>query len=367
MQVPLVDLKWQHEQIADELAPALESVISSTAFVLGPPVAEFEAAFAEFQGVAHCVGVGNGTDALELVLRAVGVGEGDEVILPANTFIATALAVARVGATPVLVDADPIHYLIDPEEVESRVGPRTRAILPVHLYGQMAPMERLAPIAERAGVLLLEDAAQAQGARRNGAGAGSVGVAAGVSFYPGKNLGAYGDAGAVLSRDADVADRVRRLRNWGSEQKYHHPDVGFNSRLDTIQAAVLLVKLRHLADWNAARRRAADRYEEMLKSIDRVSLPGTLPGNEHVWHLYVIRVPERDRVLAELNGAGIGAGIHYPVPVHLQGAFAQLGCGPGSFPETEKAAGEILSLPLHPGLTEPQQERVVEVLRAALG
>lgn len=366
MQIPLVDLKWQHREIAGELAPALEAAIAGTAFVLGPQVAEFEKAFAEFQGVSHCIGVANGTDAIELALRAVGIGAGAEVIVPANTFIATALAVARAGATPVLVDVDPVHFLLDPNEIERRIGPRTRAILPVHLYGQMAPMELIAPIAARAGVLILEDAAQAQGARRNDAGAGSVGVASGTSFHPGKNLGAYGDAGAVLTQDAEVASKIRRLRNYGSERKYHHPEQGFNSRLDTLQAVVLSVKLRRLPEWTAARRRAAELYCGMLKGIDNITLPAVLPGNEHVWHQFVIRVPDRPSVLSKLHRAGIGASVHYPVPMHLGGAFAHLGLGPGSFPVTEKAALEILSLPIYPGITESQQERVVDALRAAL-
>lgn len=366
MGIPLVDLKWQHAQVAEELAPAMKDVLDNTAFVLGPQVAAFEAAFAEFQGVSHCVGVANGTDALELALRAVGIGAGDEVILPANTFIATALAVSRCGAVPVLVDQDPVHHLIAIDQVEGRIGPRTRAILPVHLYGQMAEMEALAPIADRARIHVLEDAAQVQGAQRHGKGAGSFGVAAGTSFYPGKNLGAYGDAGAVLTNDEAIAQQVRKLRNYGSEVKYHHPETGFNSRLDTLQAVVLSTKLRHMANWNERRRRAAAFYGELLADEERVTLPGTLAGNEHVWHLYVIRVAERDRVLEELNAAGVGSGIHYPVPVHLQGAFAHLGHGPGSFPETEKAASEILSLPLFPGIEESQQEQVVAILRAAL-
>jgi dTDP-4-amino-4,6-dideoxygalactose transaminase len=367
MGVPLVDLKWQHAQIADELAPAMQEVLDNTAFVLGPQVAAFEAAFAEFQGVSHCVGVANGTDALELALRAVGIGAGDEVILPANTFIATALAVSRSGATPVLVDQDPVHHLIDVSQVESLIGPRTRAIMPVHLYGQMAPMEALAPIADRAGVQLLEDAAQVQGASRHGKGAGSFGIAAGTSFYPGKNLGGYGDGGAVLTNDEGVAGQIRKLRNYGSEVKYHHPETGFNSRLDTLQAVVLHTKLARMSDWNGWRQRAATIYGEMLAGEERITLPSALEGNDHVWHLYVIRTRERDRVLASLNAAGIGAGIHYPVPVHLQGAFAHLGKGPGSFPETERAAGEILSLPMFPGIEPDQQEQVVEALRAALG
>jgi len=352
--------------IADEVARGFARVIERTAFVLGAEVAEFEAAFARFSGVAHCVGVANGTDALELALRAAGVGPGDEVILPANTFVATALAVTRAGATPALVDCDPVHLLIDPAAVEARLGPRTRALLPVHLYGQMAPLEQLQAIARRAGLVLVEDAAQAQGATRHGIGAGALGLAAGTSFYPGKNLGAYGDAGAVLTASAEVAGTVRALRNYGSEIKYSHAERGFNSRLDTLQAVVLLAKLPHLAAWNAARRKGAQRYDELLADLPRVTPPATLPGNEHVWHLYVVRVPERDRVLERLAVAGISAGIHYPTPIHLLGAFAQLGHRRGDFPVAERAADEVLSLPLFPGVTAAQQKRVVDELRRAL-
>ena len=352
--------------IADDVARGFARVIERTAFILGDEVAEFEAAFARFSGVAHCVGVASGTDALELALRAAGVGPGDEVILPANTFVATALAVTRAGATPALVDCDPVHLLIDPAAVEARLGPRTRALLPVHLYGQMAPLEQLQAIARRAGLVLVEDAAQAHGATRHGIGAGGFGFAAGTSFYPGKNLGAYGDAGAVLTASAEVAGTVRALRNYGSEIKYRHPERGFNSRLDTLQAVVLLAKLPHLAVWNGARREGAQRYDELLADLPRVTRPATLPGNEHVWHLYVVRVPERDRVLERLAVAGISAGIHYPTPIHLLGAFAHLGHRQGDFPVAECAADEVLSLPLFPGITAAQQERVVDELRRAL-
>ncbi len=352
--------------IADEVARGFARVIERTAFVLGAEVAEFEAAFARFSGVAHCVGVANGTDALELALRAGGVGPGDEVILPANTFVATALAVTRAGATPALVDCDPVHLLIDPAAVGARLGPRTRALLPVHLYGQMAPLEQLQAIARRAGLVLVEDAAQAQGATRHGIGAGALGLAAGTSFYPGKNLGAYGDAGAVLTASAEVAGSVRALRNYGSEIKYSHAERGFNSRLDTLQAVVLLAKLPHLAAWNGARREGAQRYDELLAELPRVTRPATLPGNEHVWHLYVVRVPGRDRVLERFAVAGISAGIHYPTPIHLLGAFAHLGHRRGDFPVAERAADEVLSLPLFPGITAAQQERVVDELRRAL-
>ena len=364
--IPLVDLAWQHRVVADDVARGFARVIEHTAFILGDEVGQFEDAFARFGRVAHCVGVANGTDALELALRAAGVGPGDEVILPANTFVATALAVTRAGATPALADCDPVHLLIDPADVEARVGPRTRALLPVPLYGQMAPMEALQVIARRAGLVLIEDAAQAQGATRPGLGAGAFGLAAGTSFYPGKNLGAYGDAGAVLTGSAEIAARVRALRNYGGEIKHRHPERGFNSRLDTLQAAVLLAKLPHLPAWNDARRAGAQRYHELLAELPRVGRPATLPGNEHVWHLYVVRVPERDRILAHLAAAGIGAGIHYPTPIHLLGAFAHLGHRRGDFPVAERAADEVLSLPLFPGITVGQQERVVDELRRAL-
>ena len=365
--IPLVDLGWQHREIADEIRQGIEEVVQSTAFVLGPAVADFEQRFARFVGVPHCIGVGSGTDALEFALRALDIGDGAEVILPANTFIASALAVVRAGAVPVLVDVDSEQLLIDPEAARAAVTPHTRAIMPVHLYGQMAPMAALDALASEHGLVLVEDAAQSQGARQGESAAGSVGAAAGTSFYPGKNIGAYGDAGAVLCRDEGIADRVRRLRNWGSERKYHHPEGGFNSRLDTIQAVVLRAKLARLEAWNTLRREAAARYDELLADCDAVQLPSTAPGNEHVWHLYVVRVSERERVLAELGEAGIGAGVHYPVPIHLQGAFASLGLGRGAFPVTERSADEGLSLPLFPGISEAQQAQVARALSGALG
>jgi dTDP-4-amino-4,6-dideoxygalactose transaminase len=365
--IPLVDLAAQHAAVAEEVAAGWAPVLERTAFVGGPQVAAFESEYARFAGVAHCVGVGNGTDAIELALRALGVGPGDECVLPTNTFIATAEAVARTGATPVLVDqADDDSYLIDVDAVEAAVGPRTRAILPVHLYGQAAPVERLLPIAERVGAVVVEDAAQSQGATRDGRGAGGLGHAAATSFYPGKNLGAYGDAGAVLTDSAELARAVRLLSAHGSPSKYEHPVLGFNSRLDTLQAVVLSAKLRRLAGWNAARRAAAERYAALLSGVDGVVTPATLPGNEHVWHLYVVRVPDRDRVLKELQAAGIGAAIHYPTPVHLTGAFAGLGHGEGAFPVAERCAGELLSLPLFAEITAEQQEHVVSVLAGAV-
>ncbi|MFD1146756.1 DegT/DnrJ/EryC1/StrS family aminotransferase [Saccharothrix hoggarensis] len=363
MDIPLVDLRAQHDQVADEVAEGWAEVLKTTAFIGGRQVAEFEAAFAAYQDVPHCVTVGNGTDAIELALRALGVGPGDECVLPANTFIATAEAVARTGATPVLVDCVADTGLIDVSEVAAALTPRTRAILPVHLYGQAAPVEDLRAF----GLPIVEDAAQAQGARRHGVPVGGLGDIAATSFYPGKNLGAYGDGGAVLTTSPDLAASVRLLREHGSPRKYEHPVLGFNSRLDTLQAVVLSAKLRRLEAWNEARRAAASRYQALLADVPSVTLPVVLDGNVPVWHLYVIRVPHRDRVLSSLHEAGIGAGIHYPTPVHLTGAFADLGHAPGDFPVSEAVAGEILSLPLFPEITAAQQERVVAALVEAVG
>jgi dTDP-4-amino-4,6-dideoxygalactose transaminase len=365
--IPLVDLAAQHAVVKDEVAGGWQDVLARTAFIGGPHVSAFENEFAQFTGVAYCVGTGNGTDAIEVALRALGVGKGDECILPANTFIATAEAVVRAGAVPVLVDcADDGSYLIDTDAVAAAITPRTKAILPVHLYGQVAAVERLVPLAESVGAWIVEDAAQAQGARRNGAGAGALGHAAATSFYPGKNLGAYGDAGAALTNSAEAAAKMRMIRDHGSPRKYEHEVFGFNSRMDALQAVVLSAKLRRLRDWNEARQRAAGRYEAMLAEHQDIVLPRTLDGNEHIWHLYVVRVPERDRVLKELHAAGIGTGIHYPVPVHLTTPFEELGYREGAFPVAERHAAEILSLPLFAEITEEQQERVVSALLAAL-
>jgi dTDP-4-amino-4,6-dideoxygalactose transaminase len=365
--IPLVDLAAQQVSVSHEVAEGWRQVTADCAFIGGPQVAAFERDFAAFSQTRHCVGVANGTDAIEIALRALDVGHGDECILPANTFIATAEAVCRAGARPVLVDCGGDDtYLMDPDAVEAAVTTRTRAIIPVHLYGQTAAVERLRPLAERIGAWVVEDAAQAHGARRNGACAGSLGHAAATSFYPGKNLGAYGDAGAVLTGSDEVAARVRMIKDHGSRRKYEHELPGVNSRLDTLQAVVLSAKLRRLSGWNAARREAAARYDSLLSGTDGVVLPRVLDGNEHVWHLYVIRVPDRDRVLKGLHAAEIDAGIHYPVPVHLASAFAGLGYQLGSFPNAERAAGEVLSLPIFAEISPAQQERVVSVLSAAL-
>jgi dTDP-4-amino-4,6-dideoxygalactose transaminase len=360
--IPLVDLSLQHREIAAEVQAGWNRVVVRSAFVLGDEVDAFEEAFAAYAGVRHCVTVGSGTDAIELSLRSCDIGPGDEVVVPANTFVATALAVLRAGARPVIVDVDPCSYLIDVESVRRRLGPRTRAVVPVHLYGQLAPMEQLMELVDGTDAVVLEDAAQAHGARRHGRHAGHFGAAAAVSFYPGKNLGAYGDGGAVLTESDDVAARVRALRNWGGEAKDHHPLVGFNSRLDTLQAVVLHAKLRRLDEWNRERARAAARYGELLADAPEVTVPTVCAGNEHAWHLYVIRVPDRDAVLEALRRDGIGASVHYPVPIHLEGALSALGHRVGDFPVAEDAARSIVSLPLYPGITEVQQLAVVKSL-----
>jgi len=365
--LPLVDLERQHREVEDEIGAAIEAVVRRGAFILGEEVGAFERAFAQFSGVRHCVGVASGTDALELALRAAGVGADDEVLVPVNTFVATAFGVVRAGAKPVFVDCDPDTYLMTAAQAEARISRRTRALLPVHLYGQMAPIEELGALAEKSGLLLLEDAAQAHGASRGGVPAGKRGRAAAVSFYPGKNLGAWGDGGAVLTEDDEVARRLRALRQYGSEERYLHRELGTNSRLDTLQAVVLSAKLAHLSRWNEERRAAAARYDELLRDVDGIRLPVTAAGNRHVFHLYVVRVPGRDRVLAELRGQGIEAAIHYPIPLHLQEAFRYLGHREGDFPIAEAAAREIVSLPIFPGITAAEQERVAGALRAALG
>jgi len=365
MTIPLVDLRAQQAEIADETEPLVLEALRGAGFIGGPHVAAFEAAYAAFLGTGHCIGVANGTDALELALRAVGVGVGDEVIMPANTFIATAEAASRIGATPVAVDVDPEHLLISPEAVAAAVTQRTRAIVPVHLFGQVAPVEALESIAADAGVPIVEDAAQSQGATRNGRKAGTLGRIAATSFYPGKNLGASGDAGAVMTDDDDLARQVRLMANHGSSVKYRHDVVGMNSRLDAIHAITLNAKLARLERWNEQRRAAAQRYADLLADVPGVRLPTSMPGNVDVWHLYVVRVAERDRVLAELNAAGVGAALHYPDPWHLTPAYASTGVA-GSCPVAEGAAAEILSLPLYPHITAEQQQDVVAALTAAL-
>ena len=364
MNVPLVDLAIQNDYVREDVLRAMGEVCETGAFVLGPHVQQFEDEYAAFCGVDHCVGVGNGTDAIELALRGAGIGPGDEVIVPANTFVATAEAVLRAGAVLRLVDCSD-DFLLSHEDVGDVVTKRTRAVIGVDLYGQVAPFEAIRH-AVGDDIVLAEDGAQSQGATRHGRPAGSFGAVAATSFYPGKNLGAFGDAGAVTTGDAQIAERIRALRNHGGIQKYEHRLAGTNSRLDSLQAAVLSIKLKQLAGWNAARQAAALLYDQLLEGLDGIVCPRVVDGNQHVWHLYVVRVADRDRVQAELARAGIGTGIHYPTPVHLLPAFAGMSPPPGAFPVAERLAGEILSLPMFPGISRDQQERVVEALRVAV-
>lgn len=363
--IPFVDLSLQHAEIAEEVEEGFAEVLATGDYIGGKAVAAFEQEYADFVGARSCIGVANGTDALEMAVRAVGVGAGDEVVLPANTFIATAEAVLRAGARPVLVDVDDDALLIDPQAVRAAVTSRTRAVVPVDLYGQVAPFDELDGLKAR-GIWVVEDGAQSQGATRHGRSAGTFGDLGATSFYPGKNLGAYGDAGAVVTDDPGLAQRVRLMGAHGSAVKYEHIEVGFNSRLDTLQAVVLRAKLRRLRQWNEQRQQAAATYDQLLAGAEGVRIPATLPGNTHVWHLYVVRVDHRDEVLADLHADGVGVGIHYPVPVHLAPAMSALGYRRGAFPVTEKAADQILSLPIFPGITRDQQERVVEVLLRAV-
>jgi dTDP-4-amino-4,6-dideoxygalactose transaminase len=368
--IPLVDLQAQYRLLQPEIDAALRSMVQRADFILGTEVAAFEQAFAHFIGTRHCVGVASGTDALFLSLRALGIGPGDKVLVPANTFVATAVAVSQAGAVSILRDIDPDSYTLDVEQARRSLPAGVKAIIPVHLYGQPANMEAILDLAREKGLCVIEDAAQAHGARHRQGPCGTFGRAAAFSFYPAKNLGAYGDGGAVCTNDDALAEQVRLLRNWGSTTKYIHKIRGINSRLDTLQAAVLLVKLRHLAEWNQRRRQVADWYRQELEPLSGlVKLPTVAPWtDEHVYHLFVIRLlgGSRDDVCRRLLAAGIGVGIHYPIPIHLQEAYADLGQGPGSFPATEAAARSILSLPLYPELTYEQVQLVTAAIRQAL-
>ena len=364
MNVPFVDLQAQHASIRSEVEIACLTALARCDFILGDDVAQFEREFAEYCGVEHCVGVDSGLSALEMTLRACDIGSGDEVITAANTFIATALAITASGATPVLVDHDLDTYCIDPACVEDAITRRTRAIVPVHLYGHVANMRAIAAIAERHGLLVIEDAAQAHGARLAGRRAGAFGDAAAFSFYPAKNLGAAGDGGAVVSSRPDIAERVRLLGNYGQLAKHEHTVLGANHRLDTLQAAILRVKLCHLDEWNARRRDHAATYDRLLEGVDVVR-PIARQDVDHVWHLYVIRVKDRDRVRELLARRGISTAVHYPVPLYRQGAYAGL-FGSPDFPNTERCASELLSLPMFAELEEQQIEHVVSELAVAL-
>jgi dTDP-4-amino-4,6-dideoxygalactose transaminase len=363
MQVPLVDLAAQYQSIRPEVDRAIQRILDRTTFILGDEVRDFEAAFASYVTAGGAVGVSSGTAAIELSLRAIGLQPGEEVITTAHTFIATAEAITNAGGRPVFADIDPATYNLDPNRVEDLVGDRTRAILPVHLYGQPADMTALLDIAQRRGLYLIEDAAQAVGAEIDGRRCGSIGHLACFSFYPGKNLGAYGDAGAVTSDDADLLARIRRMRDHGRTTKYEHVEIGYAERIDALQAAVLAAKLPHLEAWNEARRSHARRYGELLDG-GPVMPPSERAGVRHVYHLYVVRSPDRDALLEHLKANGIAAGIHYPIPLHRQPAYASLGYGEISLPETQRAAAEVLSLPMYPELTEEQLQHIAGCVRS---
>jgi dTDP-4-amino-4,6-dideoxygalactose transaminase len=361
-QVPFVDLAAQYRTIAAEINQATSRVIEDADFILGREVNLFEEEFAAFCEANYAVGVDSGTSALELALRAYDIGSGDEVITAANTFIATALAISHAGAKPVLVEVDPLTHTIDVAGIAKAITRHTKAILPVHLYGHPAPMGPIRQLAAKSGIVVIEDACQAHGARYEGKRAGSFGDAAAFSFYPGKNLGAYGDGGIVVTNDRQVAERLQMLRNYGQKEKYHHLFRGYNRRLDTLQAAILRVKLKYLERWNAARRWNAKLYHDSLEGTG-VLTPTEAPGVESVWHLYVIRSEHRDILRERLASKGISAGIHYPVPIHLQPAYKDLGHKQGDFPVTEGLAQRILSLPMYPELTSEQVAFVALTIR----
>jgi dTDP-4-amino-4,6-dideoxygalactose transaminase len=365
MKVAFLDLKAAYDELQLGIDAAYRRVMDSGWYLLGQELEAFESEFAAFCGARHGIGVANGLDALHLILRAYGIGAGDEVIVPANTYIATWLAVSHAGATPIPVEPDSLSCNLDPARIKAAITPRTRAIMPVHLYGQPADMDPILEIAHRHGLKVIEDNAQAQGALYKGRRTGGLGDAAGCSFYPGKNLGAFGDGGAVTTNDSELAERVRLLRNYGSKVKYHHEVQGFNSRLDELQAAFLRVKLEVLDAWNQRRVAVAARYQAAFAGAS-LQLPAQRPGAGHVWHLYTIRHPRRDALRESLEQAGIGTVIHYPIPPHLQPAYAHLGYGAGIFPVSEKIHREILSLPMGPHLSENQQNQVIDAVCAAL-
>ncbi|MEA5571263.1 DegT/DnrJ/EryC1/StrS family aminotransferase [Calothrix sp. UHCC 0171] len=372
IKIPFVDLSFQHQPIQNQIQQAIEKVLLNGDFVLGKALANFEQAFAAASNTAYGVGVASGTDAIALGLQACNIGVGDEVIVPANTFVATLIGVIRAGATPIFVDCDPETALIDLEAAAKIVTKKTKAIIPVHLYGQMVSPKQLFDFAESHKLLIFEDAAQAHLAERDGYKAGSVGIAAAFSFYPSKNLGAVGDGGILLTRDPEVAEKMVRLRNYGASYKYYHTDAGTNSRLDTLQAAVLLEKLPHLAEWNCLRLGIAQMYDaEFAAAVNGIIPMANQSGTGHVYHLYVVKITDscsvsRQEIQETLANAGIQTGIHYPIPCHLQPAFTNLGYKLGDFPHAETLAKQILSLPMYPGLTLSQVKEVVAAIACTL-
>jgi len=364
--VPLLDLVAQYRTIKDEVLPAIMAVIERQAFIMGPEVGQLETAVAQLSHVEHAIGCASGTDALLLPLKALDLAPGDEIITTPFTFFATAGAIHNAGGTPVFVDIDPASFNISPRAVEAAITPRTRGIVVVHLFGQMAAMEEILPVAERHGLAVIEDAAQSIGARRRIDGtwrmAGELGTVGTLSFFPSKNLGAYGDGGMMVTQDEAMAARLRRLRLHGGARQYYHDEVGFNSRLDTLQAAVLLAKLPHLAEWSAVRARHAARYNEAFAGHPDVCPPRTDPANDHIFNQYTLRVPRRDELRAHLKARGIGHSVYYPLALHLQPCFAPLGCRKGSIPAAEAATEQVVSLPVFPELTPSQQDAVIEAV-----
>ena len=362
MKVKFVDLHALHAPLMEEFRLVFERVLENSSYILGSEVTRFEEAFAAYLGAAHCIAVTNGTAALELALLAMGVGPGDEVITVPNTFIATAEAVSAVGARPVFVDVDPVSYNMDPTLVERAITPRTRVLLPVHLYGQTADMQPLLEIAARHGLKVLEDACQAHGAEYKGKKCGTMGVAGCFSFYPGKNLGALGEGGGIVTSDPELAARMRLLRDHGSLRKYEHSVPGYNFRLEGLQGGFLAVKLPHLDGWNDRRRRAALHYDNLLAG-NGIITPVEMPYAHHVYHLYIIQADDREQLRKDLNAAGVETGLHYPGPLHLQEAYKSLGYKQGDFPVCERLAGRILSLPMHPDISRDEVEYVVSVIK----
>jgi dTDP-4-amino-4,6-dideoxygalactose transaminase len=363
--IPFLDLKPVYAELRAELDAAYRRVMESGWFILGEEVEAFEREFAAYCDVKHCIGVGNGLEALHLILRAYDIGAGDEVIVPSNTYIATWLAISYAGATPVPVEPDERTYNLDPDRIEAAITARTRAIMPVHLYGQPADMGPINAVAQRHHLKVIDDAAQAHGARYRGRRVGGLGDATGWSFYPGKNLGAFGDAGAITTDDDELADRVRVLRNYGSRVKYFNDVQGFNSRLDPLQAAFLRVRLKHLDDWNQRRQVIVGRYLEAFSTVPELIAPHVLNGAEPVWHVFVVRHPQRDEFQRKLSAAGVGTLVHYPVPPHLSAAYREAGYAPGAFPIAERLAREVISLPLGPHLSGDEAEAVMARVAAA--
>ena len=365
VKVPYLDLKAQYQSIKPEIDAAIARVLESCQFVLGPEVAGFEQDFAVYCGAAECIALNSGTSALHLALLAAGVGPGDEVVTVPFTFVASVAAVTYTGARPVLVDIDPRSFTMDPAAVEAAITPRTKAILPVHLYGQSADMDPIMEVARRHRLVVIEDAAQAHGAKYKGRPVGSIGDMGCSSFYPGKNLGAYGEGGAVTTSNAEYARTIRMLRDWGQDRKYHHQLRGFNYRMEGFQGAILRVKLRHLERWTEARRKVVNLYNELLADSG-VETPAEMPWGRHVYHVYTLRADDRDGLQASLLAEGIQTGIHYPVPAHLQPAYADLGYGRGAFPHAETAAEQVLSLPLYPELSAQAVAEVAGAVKKAI-